>query len=324
LKIEHFYLDPDAVPRGLYPPIEPYRTGVLDTGDGHQVYWELCGNPKGRPAVFLHGGPGAGCSLNHRRLFNPDRYRVLLFDQRGCGRSRPHAGLEKNTTWHLVDDIEKLRAIAGTEDWLVFGGSWGSALALAYAQTHPDRVTSLILRGIFTLRRSELAWYYQTGASAFFPEKWQRFVEAIPGGERGDFISAYHRRLTDPDPSVRQAAAQAWSLWEGETITLLPDASLSVQHAADEFAMAFSRIENHYFVHGGWLEEGELLRNAVTLKGKPGLIIQGRYDMACPPQTAFDLHRAWGADLIMVEDAGHAFSEPGILHQLILATDRFA
>jgi proline iminopeptidase len=318
-------LQPDGSPRrGLYPPIEPYRSGWLDVGDGHEVYWELVGNPEGKPAVFLHGGPGAGCSPPHRRLFDPQRYNVLLFDQRGCGRSRPHASLEANTTWHLVDDIERLRAMMGAERWLVFGGSWGSTLALAYAQAHVSRVSALILRGAFAVRRSELEWYYQGGASAFFPEKWQRFVAVIPPSERGDLMSAYHRRLTHADERVRLTAARAWSLWEGETITLLPDQAFSQQHAEDRFALAFARIENHYFVHGAWLEDGQLVRDAAKLAGLPGIIIQGRYDMACPPVTAFEIHQAWGAPLVMVEDAGHAFSEPGILHHLIEATDAFA
>jgi proline iminopeptidase len=318
--------EPNGQPRrGLYPEIEPYQTGFLDTGEGHQVYWELSGNPQGTPVVFLHGGPGAGASPAHRRLFNPERYRILIFDQRGCGRSTPHASLENNTTWRLVSDIERLRTMTGAESWVVFGGSWGSTLALAYAQTHPQRVRALLLRGIFTLRRSELEWYYQHGASIFFPEKWDRFIAAIPGGERGDLMSAYNRRLTSSDPEVRLAAAKAWSLWEGETITLLPDPAMTDLHENDEYALAFARIENHYFVHGGWMDEGQLIRDAHKLKGIPGVIIQGRYDMACPPVSAWDLHKAWPeAEFIPVEDAGHAFSEPGIRHQLITATDKFA
>jgi proline iminopeptidase len=313
-----------ALRRGLYPPIEPYRTGFLDTGDGHQVYWELCGNPKGAPVVFLHGGPGGGCSPAHRRLFDPTRYNIVLFDQRGCGRSRPHASLDNNTTWHLVADIERLRQTVGAEKWVVFGGSWGSALALAYAQRHPDCVGALIVRGIFTLQRSEIEWYYEAGASLFFPEKWERFIGAIAAEEHGDLVSAYHRRLTSADRATQLAAARAWSLWEGETITLLPDSDVRDLHSGADFALAFSRIENHYFIHGGWLSEGQLLRDAGRLRGIPGIIIQGRYDMACPPASAYALHKAWGAPLVMVEDAGHAFNEPGILHQLINATDKFA
>ena len=311
--------------RGLYPEIEPYASGMLDVGDGHQVYWEKAGNPEGKPAVFLHGGPGGGINPKHRRLFDPARYNIMLFDQRGCGRSTPHAELEANTTWHLVADIERLRALMGVERWLVFGGSWGSTLALAYAETHPERVSELVLRGIFTLRRLELNWYYQRGASLVFPDKWERFLAPIPPEERGDLIAAYRKRLTAADPAVRMEAARAWSLWEGETITLLPDPDMSVSFAKDEFAVAFARIENHYFTHAGWLEEGPLIRDAGRLKGIPGVIIHGRYDMACPTQNAWDLARAWPeAELHIVDGAGHAYSEPGILHRLIEATDRFA
>ena len=317
--------DPAAATPALYPPIAPFRTGVLDTGDGHAIYWELCGNPQGKPAVFLHGGPGAGCSPEHRRLFDPARYCVLLFDQRGCGRSRPHASLEHNTTWHLVEDIERLRALLGVQRWLVFGGSWGSSLALAYAQAHPGRVSELVVRGIFTLRRAELLWYYQEGASWLFPDLWEDFVAPIPQAERGDLMAAYRRRLVGSDRAAQRACARAWSVWEGRTITLLPDPAGAEKHGGDDFALAFARIENHYFVHGGWLEEGQLIRDAGKLAGIPGVIVQGRYDMACPAKTAWELHRAWpGADFHLVPDAGHAFSEPGILAQLLAATDRFA
>jgi len=292
--------------RPLYPPIEPYETGWLDVGDGHRVYWELSGNPKGKPAVFLHGGPGGGFSPSHRQLFDPDRYRVLLFDQRGCGRSTPYASLEANTTWHLVADMERFRQMMGVEQWLVFGGSWGSTLALAYAETHRDRVSALIVRGIFTLRRSELLWYYQEGASWLFPEKWEGFLAPIPEAERGDLIGAYHRRLTDPDPKIQREAARAWSLWEGETITLLPNEEFSAQFGDEHYAVAFARIENHYFVNQGFFEEGQILRDAHRLSGIPGIIIQGRYDVATPAATAWALHKAW------------------ILHHLIEATDSFA
>ncbi|MEJ8571748.1 prolyl aminopeptidase [Microbaculum marinum] len=311
--------------RTLYPPIEPYETGHLDVGDGHSVYWELCGNPDGIPAVFVHGGPGAGCGADHRRLFDPERYNVLLFDQRGCGRSTPHAGLEANTTWHLVADIERFREMIGADRWLVFGGSWGSCLALAYAQTHPDRVSGLILRGIFTLRRQELLWFYQEGASWLFPDLWEGYLAAIPEAERGDLMAAYRRRLTDPDEAVQIEAARAWSLWEGQTLTLLPDEKIKEQHRDDRYALAFARIENHYFVNGGFMEEGQLIRDAGRLAGIPGVIIQGRYDVCTPMRTAWDLHRAWPqARFIEVRDAGHAYSEPGILHHLIEATDGFA
>ena len=309
----------------LYPPLEPYQSGMLDTGDGHSVYWELCGKPGGKPVVFLHGGPGAGCSAEHRRLFDPQRYQILLFDQRGCGRSRPTAGLENNTTWHLVADIERLRTMLGVQRWQVFGGSWGSTLALAYAQTHPERVTELIVRGIFTLRRSELLWYYQEGASWLYPDLWEQYLAPIPVAERGDLMAAFRRRLVGADPVQQVAAAKAWSLWEGQTITLLPDAANRHKHDDDAYALAFARIENHYFVHAGWLDEGQLLRDAHKLAAIPGVIIQGRYDVCTPARTAWDLHRAWPqAQFHLVEGAGHAFSEPGILECLRQATDQFA
>ena len=316
--------------RGLYPPIEPYARGMLDTGPseeggGHQVYWEQCGNPDGIPVVFLHGGPGGGCSPMQRRLFDPRRYRILLFDQRGCGRSTPHASLEHNTTWHLVADIERLREMTRTETWLVFGGSWGSSLALAYAQAHPGRVTGLILRGIFTLRRAELLWYYQEGASWLFPDKWERFVAPIPLAERHDLIAAYRKRLVGDDARARIEAALAWSLWEGETLTLRPSPDIAAQHGEDRYALAFARIENHYFVHGAWLEEGQLLRDVHRIAHLPGVIVQGRYDVATPARSAWDLHRAWpAAEFHLIDDAGHATTEPGILTALIDATDRFA
>ncbi|MDE2175471.1 MAG: prolyl aminopeptidase [Betaproteobacteria bacterium] len=311
--------------RTYYPPIEPFKTGVLDTGEGHQIYWELCGNPQGRPAVFLHGGPGSGCSPDHRRLFDPQRYCVLLFDQRGCGRSTPHASLENNTTWHLVADIERLRTLLGVDRWLVFGGSWGSTLALAYAQTHTARVSALILRGIFTLRREELLWFYQEGASWLFPDLWEGFLAPIPEAERGDLIGAYRKRLTGADPAAQLACARAWSVWEGQTIRLLPDAVNAAHHAQDAFSLAFARIENHYFVHEGWMEQGQLIRDAGKLAEVPGVIVQGRYDVCTPVRSAWDLHRAWPqADFQLVPDAGHAYNEPGILSRLIEATDRFS
>ena len=312
--------------RSLYPEIQPYSSGHLDTGDGHQVYWEICGNPKGKPAVFLHGGPGSGCSPKHRRLFDPDKYRVLLFDQRGCGRSRPHASLDNNTTWHLVADIERLRAVMGVEQWQVFGGSWGSTLALAYAETHPERVSELVVRGIFTLRRKELLWYYQEGASWMFPDLWEKFLEPIPANERHDLMAAYHKRLTGTDRAEQLRCAKAWSVWEGSTITLRPNRDHATAHADDHFALAFSRIENHYFVNGGFFDaDDQLLRDAHKLKKIPGVIVQGRYDVCTPAVTAWDLHRAWPeAAFHVVDDAGHAFDEPGILDRLIAATDRFA
>ena len=311
--------------RTWYPEIEPYETGYLDVGDGHVIYWERVGTRGAKPAVFLHGGPGGGCSPKQRRAFDPALYDVTLFDQRGCGRSTPHASLDANTTWHLVADIERLRELAGVEKWQVFGGSWGSTLALAYAEAHPHRVTELIVRGIYTLQKSELDWYYQFGVSEMFPDKWERFLAPIPKAERGDLMAAYRKRLTSADRAVQIEAAKAWSLWEGETITLLPDPALTSQHGGDDFALAFARIENHYFTHSGWLEEGQLLRDAHKLRGIPGLIVHGRYDMPCPLRTAWDLARAWpDADFHIVEGAGHAFSEPGILDRLIRATDKFA
>ncbi|WP_062731651.1 prolyl aminopeptidase [Sphingobium abikonense] len=311
--------------RTLYPPIEPYASGHLDVGDGHHVYWERCGTPGAKSAVFLHGGPGGGFSPDHRRLFDPARYDLLLFDQRGCGRSTPHASLDANSTWHLVADIERLRAMVGVDRWLVFGGSWGSTLALAYAQTHLARVSELVLRGIFTIRQAEIDWYYQEGASRIYPDKWERFIAPVPEAERGAIVAAYRRLLTGDDPATRVAAARAWSVWEGETVRLLPDPALSAVHDADDFALAFARIENHYFVHRGWLDEGQLIANAALLADIPGVIIHGRYDMACPAETAWALHKAWPqARFELIEGAGHAYNEPGILDALIRATDEFA
>ena len=311
--------------KGLYPPIEPFEHGMLDVGEGHRVHWERCGNPEGKPAVFLHGGPGSGCGPDQRRLFDPERYCVTLFDQRGCGRSTPHASLEANTTWDLVRDIERLREMAGATSWLVFGGSWGSTLALAYAQAHPQRVSELVLRGIFTLRREELRWFYQEGASWLFPDEWEHFVEPIAPVDRHDLMGAYHRLLTGEDASAKTRAAIAWSQWEGRTITLRPDPNFDRSHSNSHFALAFARIENHYFVNHGFFAEGQLLRDAGRLKDIPGVIVQGRYDVCTPAKTAWDLHRAWPqADLHLITEAGHAFKEPGILDQLIRATDRFA
>ncbi|MFY7067216.1 prolyl aminopeptidase [Nocardiopsis changdeensis] len=316
--------------RTLYPPIEPYDSGMLDVGDGHRVYWELCGNPAGKPVVFLHGGPGGGCVPDHRRLFDPERYRILLFDQRNCGRSTPHAGrmdtdLSTNTTWTLVEDMERLREMIGVQAWQVFGGSWGSCLALAYAQAHPDRVTELILRGIFTLRDEELRWFYQEGASMMFPDLWESYLAPIPEEERGDLMAAYARRLESPDRETRVEAARAWSVWEGSTVTLLPNKELREHHAEDEYAMAFARIENHFFVNRGFFTPEQLIEGAERIRHIPGVIVQGRYDVCTPVHTAYDLHRAWPeAEFHIVDDAGHAFSEPGILDRLIEATDRFA
>ncbi|HWS28199.1 MAG TPA: prolyl aminopeptidase [Xanthomonadales bacterium] len=312
--------------RELYPEIEPFETGRLPVGDGHELYFEQCGNPAGKPVVFLHGGPGAGCNTNARRFFNPEKYRIVLFDQRGCGRSTPHASLVANTTWHLVADIERLRKHLAIERWQVFGGSWGSTLALAYAQTHPQQVTQLVLRGIFMLRRWELEWFYQTGADAIFPDAWDDYLAAIPEVERGDLMSAYHRRLTAADPAVQLEAAKAWSVWEGRTSYLFQDPNHVEASAADLFALAFARIECHYFVNGGFFDrDDQLLANAYRLKGIPAVIVQGRYDVVCPMRSAWDLHQVWPeADLRIVPDAGHSALEAGNTHELILATDRFA
>ncbi|MGB6242794.1 MAG: prolyl aminopeptidase [Castellaniella sp.] len=310
----------------MYPEIEPYDQGMLEAGHGHRVYWELCGNPQGTPVVFLHGGPGAGCSVTHRRVFDPSRYNILLFDQRGCGRSTPSACLEHNTTWDLVADIERLRTeVLKTEAMVVFGGSWGSTLALAYAETHPDRVRALIVRGIFLLRQAELRWFYQEGASWLFPDIWEGYLAPIPEAERGDLIAAYHRRLTGDDPQAQLQAAHAWTQWESHTITLLPNPQHQQAHSSDQSALAFARIENHYFVNKGFMEEGQLLRDAHKLADIPGVIVQGRYDACTPARSAWDLHKAWPkAEFHMIPDAGHAFDEPGILKQLLAATDQFA
>ena len=311
--------------RTFYPPIDPYDSGMLDVGDGHKIYYERCGTPGAKPVVFLHGGPGGGCSPQHRRLFDPTRYDIMLFDQRGCGRSTPHASLEANKTWHLVADIEKLRMMAEVDRWQVFGGSWGSTLSLAYAQTHPDHVSELVLRGIYLLSDAEMHWYYQHGVSEMFPERWEALRALIPEQERSDILTAYYRRLTGSDEREQLAAAKAWSGWEGATITLLPNPDLVGDFSADRFAIAFARIETHYFVNKGWLEDGQLLRDAHRLAGIPTVIVHGRYDMPCPASSAYALHKAIpGSQLHIIEGAGHAFDEPGILDRLIRATDAFA
>jgi proline iminopeptidase len=311
--------------RTLYPAIEPFASGFLQVSPVHRLYYEQCGNPDGKPVVFLHGGPGAGCGPNSRRFFDPAHYHIILFDQRGCGRSTPHAELVENTTWELVADMERLREHLGIDRWQVFGGSWGSTLALSYAQTHPQRVSELVLRGIFMLRRWELEWFYQKGCDAIFPDAWETYLAQIPEVERGDLISAYYRRLTSPDPAIRLSAAKAWSVWEASTSYLLQDAGQIQGNAVDEFALAFARIECHYFVHGGFFEaDDQLLRNASRLKDIPAVIVQGRYDVVCPARSAWDLHRAWPeADLRIVADAGHSAFEPGITDELVRATDRF-
>src|SRR5680860_749426 len=316
--------------RDFYPPLEPYETGLLDVGDDQQIYYEVSGNRDGKPAVYLHGGPGGGSSPSQRRVFDPAMYRIVLFDQRGCGNSLPHASapqadLSVNTTWHLVADMEKLREHLNVEKWLVCGGSWGSTLALAYAETHPTSVSELVLRGIFTLRQSELDWFYEGGAAAVFPDLWEGFVAPVPLGERDHLIKAYSRLLNDPDPAVHGPAAVAWSRWESSTITLLRDPDLVEAFTVEAFAVAFARIENHFFMHGGWYDDGQLIRDAARLRDIPGVIVQGRYDMCTPAFTAWDLHKEWPeAGFKMSPDAGHAFSEPGILNAIIEATDAFA
>ncbi len=315
----------EATRRTLYPDIEPFDAGLLEVSPLHRIYYEQCGNPRGKPVVFLHGGPGAGCNAKSRRFFDPKHYRIVLFDQRGCGRSTPHAELTDNTTWHLVADIERLREHLSIARWQVFGGSWGSTLALAYGQTHPERVSELVLRGIFMLRRWELEWFYQQGCDAIFPDAWEAYLQPIPEVERGDLMTAYHRRLTGADPEMQLAAARAWSIWEGATSFLFQDSAHIASSGEDKFALAFARIECHYFVNGGFFEENDqLLRNAYRLRAIPSVIVQGRYDVCCPMRSAWDLHRAWPeADLRIVADAGHSAFEPGITHELIAATDRF-
>ncbi|MCH9687707.1 MAG: prolyl aminopeptidase [Deltaproteobacteria bacterium] len=311
--------------RSLYPEIEPFDRGKLPVSPQHELYYEQCGNPNGKPVVFLHGGPGGGIEPRHRRFFDPGVYRIVLFDQRGCGRSTPYASLEDNTTAHLVEDIETLRKHLGIDTWQVFGGSWGSTLALAYAQQHRERVTEMVLRGIFTFAPDEMRWFYIDGTRVLFPDAYQDFVEAIPQAERGDLIGAYHRRLTSVDPNVRRAAARAWSMWECRVATLEPDDGL-VAHCDDAgFTLAFARIECHYFVNEGFFDSPTALLDGMpALAGVPAVIVHGRYDVICPPRNAWRLHQAWpGSTLRFVEDAGHSANEPGITAALLDATDSF-
>ncbi len=312
--------------RGLYPPVAPYNTGLMPVSAGHELYFEESGNPDGKPVVFLHGGPGAGSNAAVRRFFDPVRYRIVVFDQRGSGRSLPHASLENNTTWDLVADIEKLRTQLGIDCWQVFGGSWGSTLALSYAQTYPQAVKELVLRGIFLLRPQELHWFYQEGASRLFPDYWQDFVAPIPQDERNNLIAAHYRRLTGDDDEARMASAHAWSVWEGVTSNLLVSEAAVGRFQSDEFALALARIEAHYFVNGGFMENpDQLLDNIDRIRDIPAVIVQGRYDVVCPAQTAWDLHTVWPeADFRIVPDAGHSSFEAGIVHELVEATDRFA
>jgi len=309
----------------LYPKIQPFEVGRLKVSSLHELYYEQCGNPKGKPAVFLHGGPGGGVSPDYRRYFDPEIYRIVLFDQRGAGQSTPHASLEENTTWDLVADIERLRKHLGIDRWLVFGGSWGSTLALAYAETHPERVSELVLRGIFLCRPKEIKWFYQEGASAMFPDVWEEYLKVIPEEERADMVSAYYRRLTSDDQAIQLEAARAWSIWEGSTSKLFFD-SVSIERFAEaEFALAFARIECHYFMNDSFFNtDNYLIENVDKIRQIPAIIVQGRYDVVCPMTSAWELHRAWPeAELRVIQDAGHSITEPGILDALVDATDWF-
>ncbi len=310
--------------RDLYPPIAPYDSGMLDVGSGHRIYWEVSGNPKGRPAVFLHGGPGGGCAPDHRRFFNPERYRVCLFDQRGAGRSEPLGSLVDNTTQHLLSDIEALRQHLGVERWLVFGGSWGSTLSLAYAEAFPARVTALVLRGIFLGRQMELDWWLK-GLRLIFPDAWQSFAGFLPPEEQGDILGNYHRRLVDPDPAVHLPAARTWAHYEAACSTLLPSPQTLNAFSQDRVALALARLEAHYFMNGIFMQEGQLLAEADRLAQIPGVIVQGRYDVVCPAVSAHDLSRVWRlGELQIVPDAGHSAMEPGTRRRLVAACDRFA
>lgn len=307
----------------LYEPIEPFDQGMLSVSPIHTIYYEQCGNPQGKPVVFLHGGPGGGLVPDYRRYFDPAAYRVVLFDQRGSGKSTPHANLEENTTWHLVADIERLREHLGIETWMVFGGSWGSTLSLAYAETHPDRVRQLVLRGIFLCRPKEIAWFYQDGASAVYPDMWEHYLKPIPEAERGNLLEAYHRRLISDDEDVRLEAARAWSIWEASTSKLFPDQNLMDAFGDPHLALSLARIECHYFMHNAFFDtDNYLVENVGKIRHIPAVIVQGRYDMVCPMMSAWELHRAWPeAELRVIPDAGHSATEPGIISALVDATD---
>ena len=308
----------------LYPPIDPFDQRMMDVGQGHRIYVEQCGNPNGVPVVVLHGGPGGGCSPAMRRYFDPDIYHIILFDQRGCGRSRPHASVENNTTWHLVDDIEAIRASLDIDSWIVFGGSWGATLSLIYAQSHPDRTTHLVLRGVFLMTQAELDWFYGGGAGKFWPEVWDRFAGLIPEDERDDLIAAYAKRLFCGDMPTELKYAKAWSSWENALASI--NSNGSVGESPGEYARAFARLENHYFVNAGFLEtDGEILANMGLIAHIPGVIVQGRYDMICPPQAAYSIAQVWPAcELDIIPNAGHTLSEPGITAGLVRAMDRIA
>lgn len=308
-----------------YPEIEPYSTGRLKVSERHEIYFEEVGNPKGSPVLFVHGGPGGGVEPSHRRYFDPAHYRVILFDQRGCGKSTPYADLKDNTTWDLVGDIEKLRHHLGISKWIVFGGSWGSTLSLLYAETHPERVRGLILRGIFLCRKKEIDWFYQDGASHIFPDVWEHYKAAIPENERDDYVSAYYKRLTSPDRDTRLNAAKAWSMWEGATSKLIPDPQMVESFGTDTFAEAFARIECHYFTNGIWMRnDNQILEDIHRIRHIPCEIIHGRYDVVCPVENAWDLHKVWPESVLhIVPDAGHSAKEPGNLRKLVEATERF-
>ena len=311
----------------LYPPVEPYDSGHIRVSPVHQLYYEQCGTPNGKPVVFLHGGPGAGLVPDYRRFFDPDAYRIILFEQRGAGRSIPHASLDDNTTWHLVQDIEQIREQFGIEQWLVFGGSWGSTLALAYAESQPERVRGLVLRGIFLCRPKEIRWFYEDslGASAIFPDNWEPYLSLIPEAERGDMIRAYYGRLTSDDESVRLEAAKAWAKWEASALKLLPDQNLIDEFTEPDKALAVARIECHYFVNNCFFDtDNYLLENVDRIRHIPAVIVHGRYDVVCPFMNAWDLHRVWPeAELKIIANAGHAATEPGIADALVRATDSF-
>ncbi|OFE12417.1 prolyl aminopeptidase [Pseudohongiella acticola] len=315
-----------SAPRQLYPAIEPFATGFLPVSSRHTLYFEQVGNPAGKPVVFLHGGPGGGVMPDYRRYFDPDKWHIVLFDQRGCGRSTPFADIDENTTWDLVADIERIRQHLGLPRWAVFGGSWGSTLALSYAITHPDMCTELFLRGIFLLRKKEIDWFYQEGCSKLFPDLWQTYLEVIPEVERADMVSAYYRRLTSQDPEVRQRAAKAWSIWEGSTSKLIFDPGAASKFGNDTFADAFARIECHYFTNKGFFpEDNYLLNNVPAIKDIPTVIVHGRYDVICPVENAWQLHRALpGSELHIVADAGHSLSEPGITTRMLEYTDKWS
>ena len=310
----------------MYPPIEPFRKGMLEVSKVHTLYFEECGNPSGKPVIFVHGGPGGGTNPPDRQYFNPNLYRIILMHQRGSGNSTPAASLEDNTTWHLVEDLEKLRVHLNIEKWQVFGGSWGSTLALSYAIQHPERVTELVLRGIFMIRKKEIDWYYQEGANAMYPDTWEQYRDHIPAAERGDFVKAYYKRLTDSDPKVQMAAAIPWTTWEMATSRLYTPPEVISSAVTDDFAIKFARIECHYFINEGFFkEDGWLLKNVGKIRHIPAVIVQGRYDVVCPPMSAWDLHREWPeARLQIIPDAGHSSREPGIARALVSATDRFA